>query len=106
MTIFNGGPANGRVLMLKRSPLYLRVTQDGRSFDALDQLDDAPKPGEKVFAYARVGAFGMMHVNSRKSCGGFFTFASYSFIEAQPIADALVEQEKWRQWCQSKAKSK
>jgi hypothetical protein len=106
VTIFNGGPANGKVLMLKRSPLYLRVTQNGKSFDALDQLTDEPKAGEKVFAYERIGEGGMMHVNSRKGGGGFFTFATYGFIEAQPVADALTEQAKWRQWCQWKAKTK
>jgi hypothetical protein len=40
VTKFLDGPAAAEVLMLKRSPDWLRVTYDGEAFDALDQLQD------------------------------------------------------------------
>lgn len=47
MTTFIDGPAKGQTLMLRRNPVYLIVTEENGKFDALDQLEDAPKPTEK-----------------------------------------------------------
>lgn len=99
MTIFNGGPANGKVLNLKRSPLYLRVTQAGDRFDALDQLSDEPRQGETVFAYHRSCEPGMMHINAKGGAGGFFSFATYGYIAEQPSLAELMDTTLWREWC-------
>ena len=108
MTIFNGGPANGKVLDLKRSPLYLRVTHDPRAqkFDALDQLEDEPREGETVFAYLRVHDGGMVHLHRRNGCGGWFSCATYQFLESQPTATILRDSAQWREWCRSIAAKK
>jgi hypothetical protein len=47
------GPAAGMELALHRAPVYLRVVIDRQTgaIDALDQLDDEPRPGEAVYVY-------------------------------------------------------
>lgn len=47
------GPAAGTYLGLHRCPVYLRVVIDRTTgkVDALDQLDDAPRPGEALHVY-------------------------------------------------------
>ena len=54
-TRFIDGPAKGVVLDLERTPHYLRVVHDSETWqwDALDQLDDEPKPTETIFVYRR-----------------------------------------------------
>lgn len=48
MTRFTDGPAQGLVLMLRRAARFLRVVHDGKKFDALDQLNDRPRPEERI----------------------------------------------------------
>lgn len=45
MTTFTDGPAAETVLELRRAPKFLRVVRDADgTVDALDQLNDTPKP--------------------------------------------------------------
>lgn len=104
MTIFNGGPANGKTMMLKRAPLYLRVTQAGVKFDALDQLEDTPRPAEKVFAYYRVKDAGSVHIHARRGAGGFYTLATYALLDPQPTDAQMRTNAAWREWCVAKQK--
>lgn len=100
MTHFEGGPAHGQTLMLKRSPFFLRVVEDKGAFDALDQLDDQPRPGEKLYAYRREGEARMVHVNTgRKPGGGFYPMATYRFMTPQPSESDMADRDLWRQWC-------
>jgi hypothetical protein len=66
VTRFIDGPAAGTVLSLKRSPLFLRAVQDplDGKWDALDQLDDAPRPGERIVVYRKTEDRGMVHLPS------------------------------------------
>jgi hypothetical protein len=100
MTHFEDGPAKDKTLMLKRSPLYLRVVEVNGAWDALDQLDDRPRPEEKLYAYERVGKVGMVHINTgRKNHGGLFPMATYRFISDQPDDADMRDSERWRQRC-------
>jgi hypothetical protein len=99
MTIFNGGPASGKVMNLRRAPLFLRVTETGGKYDALDQLSDAPRPEEKLFAYRRVGEPGAIHIRARGGGGGFFALATYLLVTPQPADEAMRTATAWQAWC-------
>ena len=70
MTRFLDGPAAGNALMLRRAPLFLRVTIDaaGGKVDALDQLDDDPQDGETVHVYRQLPGTRSM-VCAHSTCG-------------------------------------
>lgn len=99
MIEFLDGPARGVVLELRRIPTLLRVVQQGKEFDALDQLDDEPRVGEKITVYRRVKQ-GRVHICNRgrgKRSGWYFT-ASYRVLQRQPADDQVRTTEAWRQW--------
>lgn len=98
MTIyFHGGPANGCNLMLRRAPALLRVVQiktgKGIEFDALDQLNDQPEPGELVSIYKIRGQAGRVHLCIRgkgRAQSGWYATAEYDcLIETPAQADCV-----------------
>jgi len=107
MTSFNDGPAVGKVLGLRRAPLFLRVVVDPKGeVDALDQLDDKPRPSETVTVYRLVENRGMVHVCSRskgKNTGGYFAMATYEVCPEQPDAETARSATGWPEWCHANA---
>lgn len=102
MIEFIDGPAAGQALNLRRAPLYLRVVQaPGGEFDALDQLDDTPKPRETVHVYRRVGDVSRVHllgqIGGRKQ-GWWMVSAKYEFCAEQPADDVARDNAKWAAW--------
>lgn len=115
MTKFEGGPAQGQVLMLQRSPLFLRVALDPnalsteKAWDALDQFEDYARPGETFYAYRRAGE--PAHCDMKFGAGskrqsGFYALARYIYIPAQPTQDVMASNESWRSWCIAAAAAK
>jgi hypothetical protein len=112
MTKFTDGPAAGQSLLLRRTPKFLRVTyKAGREqeWDALDQLDDHPEPGEVLHCYRLVRSEGTIHLNMRdrrgRHCGGTFRQASYEYVEQQPAAEVMESNMAWRKWCEAQVQS-
>ena len=109
MTHFLDGPAKGAHLMLRRAPLFLRVTQSAAGFDALDQLDDSPAAGERLHAYRRVERPTSMHLDyfdakTRRKVGAWFTVARYRLVAGdQPAHDVMADRSRWRAWCRRAA---
>jgi hypothetical protein len=99
MTRFEDGPAKGQTLMLKRSPQFLRVAEAGGKWDALDQFEDTPEPGEKLHAYERHGEAGGCHIRASGGRSGFYTVASYRHCAEQPAQEQMRDQDAWRDWC-------
>ncbi len=115
MTNFLDGPAAGITLMLRRAPLFLRVTYDktfasavckkGRTeWDALDMLDDTPAAHEFLYAYRREGNAGSVHIDGRDSktgrrFGRTYTTAEYVLVQEQPDDETMRSAEKWQAWC-------
>jgi len=99
MTTFIDGPANGQTLTLKRSPKFLRVTEQHGKFDALDQLYDEPEAKETLYAYRLTADHGMVHLNFGGGRGGFYAIAEYKFVESQPDDTVLLHRDAWREWC-------
>jgi hypothetical protein len=106
MTNFLSGPAKGQHLYLKRAPRFLRVTEDGGKFDALDQLEDYPKVTERLFAYEIVGMPGSCHINRSGGRGGFYTVATYKMVEPQPTDVQMRVEADWKKWCYGQLETK
>lgn len=98
MTIFEDGPAKGQVLMLSRAPYFLRVTQEGKTFDALDLLDDEPRLSETLLCYEQVGTPGVVHINRGRKGGGFYAMANYRFRAIQPADSDMRTLAAWIEW--------
>lgn len=106
MTTFKNGPADGQTLMLKRTPIYLRVTLKQKAgkiiADALNEIGDTPQDDEELFAYivtARPVAH--VHMNCGRGRGGFFPIVQYTFIEEQPSDEIMRDQAAWEKWVDS-----
>lgn len=105
MTTFEDGPAKGQALMLKRAPVFLRVTHVPQkvheAWDALDQPDDEPRASEQLFTYVLTeGGFGFVHIKASKG-GGFYKLASYKLWPNQPTDAEMRDTAKWRAWCKA-----
>jgi hypothetical protein len=104
MISFIGGPAEKAVLSLRRTPIFLRVVidRDG-TVDALDQLDDKPRPSEQVYVYRIDGNGPTGFACSRgKGCS---RLATYRYYEKQPAADVLHDWTKWSEWTEAEYKT-
>lgn len=99
MTFFQKGPADGQKLLLKRAAKFLRVTEEAGKWDALDQLEDTPRPAEKLHAYQIIGTPGSCHINMGRGRGGFYIVATYQFCEQQPTDEQMRDNKLWREWC-------
>ena len=102
------GPAADETLDLGRAPIILRaVVSPSGIWDALDQLDDAPKPGETIHVYRLLGGISQpMHfrcTNSRES--GYYSFVRYVHHGPQPEPDDDIRSiAGWHEWCERSRK--
>lgn len=101
MTTFLNGPAKDQHLMLKRAPVFLRVTYACGKWDALDQLGDTPRAEEMLHCYRIEGEPGMCHINMGSKGGGFYAIAQYKHVTAQPSDEQMRSQPQWEAWCQA-----
>ncbi len=111
MTRFENGPAAGQVLQLRRSPLYLRVTEYAGKIDALDLLADVPDARETIIAYRKVSDGGTVHVDSRdartgRRIGQWFSCATYALALEQPDDATLRDTARWQAWALAQVKGK
>ncbi len=98
------GKATG--LCIRRSPIFLRITQQGKKLDALDQLYDHADPGETLYAYKLLASEGTCHINRGRHGSGFFVMARYGFIEPQPSDEIMRDNEAWSKWCHEQPEAK
>lgn len=104
-TLFLDGPAKDVRLELERTPVFLRVVmdQDG-TIDALDQLDDTPKPTEFIYVYridgepSRGFACGR-DAKGKRSCR-HFVHAEYKLYPEQPSQEGLRDFDFWSSWAE------
>jgi hypothetical protein len=96
------GPAKGQEFAIRRVPKYLRVvcSPNGR-WDVLDQLDDEPRPKEKIYVYVRRDDLpqSKFHIRARRrSESGFYFTCSYSFLPEQPKDTDVRTTFMWQEW--------
>jgi len=101
---FLDGPASDVALALRRAPHFLRVVFNPRakaeSFDALDQLDDVPKPHERITVYVKSADRGRYHLKcSPRSASGFYISADYRLYDRQPDDATARDTAAWQAWC-------
>ncbi len=106
MINFNGGPAGGATLELRRAPLFLRVVIDeSDNVDALDQLADKPRPNETVYVYRRTRHDGTMFLCGRSHGRGcrVTAVATYEYylpvFQEEPVD--FRDTTEWRAWCEA-----
>lgn len=104
MTMLQGGPADKKVLQLRRAARFLRIVIDRRTLgvDALDQPEDAPSVTEDLYCYEITGRPGHMHLLCRgknRAAGGFYPIATYRFVEKQPKDVEMRSPQLWHNWC-------
>ncbi len=100
MITFLDGPAEGARLNLRRAPIFLRVVLDASGeIDALDQLDDEPRPTEAIHVYSRTGPPSRGIACTRGHGCHPFVVAEYRYWQGQPSEDVLRNTEKWQAWC-------
>jgi len=104
MTTFEDGPAEGKTLMLQRTPVLLRVvvSPDG-AVDALDQPDDIWNPGEQITVYilaSRVGSMFVDGVRDGKRFGHRTSSGRYRVYSRQPPQERARQTDDWVEWCQ------
>lgn len=81
------------------SPHSLRNSSDGK-WGALDQLNDKPAPGERIYLYQLIGnraGFAMIDYYDKKGCATAIT--EYRFHPTQP-PDADLR-DGWIAWCEA-----
>ena len=101
MTHFLDGPAAGKNLMLKRTPIFLRaVVDEAGKWDALNELGDKPLAGETCYAYRTPGPRGTAHVNMGRKGGGFYPITDYTLVPEQPSQEVMRDEAAWAEWCQ------
>lgn len=109
MSRFLDGPARGVDLELRRAPLLLRVTRSpSGDWDALDQLDDEPKPDEIIYVYRREGEPTRAMVDwcdkGGRRRGGCREFADYQYVADAPVDAVLRNTDRWRDWAMTAAR--
>jgi len=103
MVIFLDGPAKGKSLALRRAPVFLRavIDQDG-TVDALDLLEDEPKPTETVHVYRRVaGTVSSAIVCSRGRGCRSMAGADYRLHDPQPPDASARHNGLWAEWAKT-----
>jgi len=100
MIKINDGPAEGKGLLLKRAPRYLRITVDAAGeVDALDQKNDAPRPDEKIYAYTMVeGTYFSGFACGSSIESGYFVSAEYTICKEQPKDAVMRNLRRWERW--------
>lgn len=103
MIHLHDGPLAGKSLLLRRAPVFLRVTQAGENVDGLDQLDDAPRAEESIHVYRRRGSAGVCHIHRRGGGSGFYAAGNYFHHHTQPDDATARDADAWRDWCLEQA---
>jgi len=98
MTTFKDGPAHGTTLLLRRTPVLLRIVIDNEGkVDALDQISDQPADDEICHLYVLREERGRVHLNAGKA-SGCYGFSTYQYQSQQPDQETLRDQAKWQEW--------
>lgn len=98
MTRFLDGPAKDAHFMIRRTPIFVRVTQEGEKFDILNEADDRPRTGETLFAYVLTEKPGICCVRASGSRGGIFQSGTYRFCDPQPDDNTMRRELLWTRW--------
>lgn len=93
------GPAAG-ALALERAPIFLRAVVDpAGKIEALDQLDDKPEPGEKVYVYEQTAYRGQAFITLQRPRRCVHTHSADYRHRDDVDGEQVRDREAWRAWC-------
>jgi hypothetical protein len=104
MITFQDGPAAEAKLFLQRAPYFLRVTDDGKKFDALDQPNDRPNENESLHCYRMSEFYGRAFYDGTRGgrrTGWSSMVAKYKYNEEQPPDATMRDNDLWVKWTES-----
>lgn len=94
--IFIDGPAVGEILPITRAPRFLRVTQNGPCFRALDQPGHEPEETELIYVYQLQGKPSEKPARANPPV--------YQYLPSQPMEKQIRRTPSWRGWTISQSK--
>lgn len=98
MTRFTDGPAKGQHFMIRRTPVFVRVTEENGKWDILNDPGDAPRKTERPHAYVLTEKPGMCCVRASKGQGGIFQSGTHRHCDPQPSESTMHDQAAWERW--------
>lgn len=98
MTRFVDGPAKGQTFRIRRTPVFVRVTEEKGTWDILNDPGDAPRPTEKPHAYVLTERPGMCCIRASGGRGGVFSAGVYRACDPQPDEATMRDEELWTSW--------
>jgi len=101
MITFQDGPAAEVRLFLQRAPYFLRVTDDGKRWDGLDQPNDEPSDDETLHCYRMSKFIGRAFYDGARGgrrTGWSSMMAEYKYHEEQPPDATMRDNELWVKW--------
>lgn len=103
MITFRDGPAAGQTMDLQRAPYVLRVTFNGKAWDALNEADDIARSDESLHCYVMASEPVRFHIcRSPRRLSGWHVNADYRLLTESPPDDATMrDNQAWFAWCDS-----
>lgn len=98
MTRFLDGPAQGQHFMIRRTPIFVRVTEENGKWDILNDAGDAPRKTETPRAYVLTERPGMVCIRAAKGRGGIFQSGVYRHCDPQPNEATMRDESAWTAW--------
>jgi hypothetical protein len=89
MTTLLDGPAEGKVVVMRRHPYYIRIAwMPDATWEALDLLDAVPDDDADLYVYSR----------PKGSLAN-----AYRFHSCQPTEFQMRDTGEWQKWCREQA---
>lgn len=98
MTRFLDGPAQGQHFMIRRTPVFVRVTEENGKWDILNDAGDAPRRTETPHAYVLSERPGMCCIRASEGRGGIFQSGVYRHCDPQPDEREMRNETSWSAW--------
>lgn len=98
MTRFLDGPAKNQHFMIRRTPIFVRVTEENGKWDILNEASDAPRKTETPHAYVLTEKPGMCCIRAAKGQGGIFQSGVYRHCNPQPSVTTMRDEAAWVCW--------
>ncbi len=98
MTRFLDGPAKGQHFMIRRTPIFVRVTEENGKWDILNNAGDAPRKTETPHAYVLTEKPGMCCIRASGGRGGIYQSGTYRHCQPQPTEATMRDEKAWSKW--------
>jgi hypothetical protein len=84
--------------MIRRTPVFVRVTEEGGKWDILNDAGDAPRKTETPHAYVLSERPGMCCIRASGGRGGIYSSGTYRQCDPQPSESIMRDDKQWANW--------